>query len=58
MGATGKRYVAEVRAEAKRDKASEDVSSRFGTLWRETLLWFYGAVIVVAAVVAAVICGS
>lgn len=58
MGATGESYVARMKAEAKLDKSKDDVSSRFRTFWRETLVLFYGAVIVMALVVAGVICRS
>ncbi len=58
MGATSKPYVNQVKADARLDKSKEDVSSRFRTFWRETLILFYGAVILIALVVAFVICRS
>jgi hypothetical protein len=58
MGATGESYVARMKAEAKLDESKDDVSSRFRTFWRETLVLFYGAVFVMALVVAGVICRS
>lgn len=58
MGATSKPYVKRVKEEAENDKSKEDVSSRFKTFWRETLWLFYGAVILIALVVAVIICRS
>jgi hypothetical protein len=58
MAATSRSYVAKVKAEAVRDKSKEDVSSRFKTFWRQTLILFYGAVILIALVVALIICQS
>jgi hypothetical protein len=58
MGATSKSYVMQIKAEAKQDESKEDVSSRFRTFWRETLLLFYGAIILMALVVAVIICRS
>lgn len=58
MGATSKPYVKQVKEEVASHKAREDVSSRFGTFWSETLLVFYGAEILIALVVAIVICRS
>jgi hypothetical protein len=58
MGATSKGYVRQVKSEAQRDNSKEDVSSRFKTFWRETLLLFYGAVVLMALAVAVIICQS
>ncbi|MEK6328315.1 MAG: hypothetical protein AABM66_12455 [Actinomycetota bacterium] len=58
MSATSQPYIQQVKEEAEKDKSKEDVSSRFKTFWRETLLLFYGAVIVVALTVAVTICLS
>lgn len=58
MGATSKPYVTKVKAAAEQDSSKEDVSSRFETFWRETLLLFYGAVILTAVAVAVIICLS
>lgn len=55
MGATSKSYVAEIRTDAKQDGSKEDVSSRFRTFWRETLLLFHGTVMLMALIVAAII---
>jgi len=58
MGATGKSYVDRIRQDASKDTSKDDVSSRCKTFVRETLLLFYGAMILIALLVAAIICLS
>lgn len=55
MGATSKGFVERLRAAAEGSDSRLDVSSRFRTFWRQTLLVFYGAVISSAAAVAAIL---
>lgn len=58
MGATSKPYIERIKRDAEHANTTEDVSSRFKTFWRETLVLFYGAVILIALVVAVIICRS
>lgn len=58
MGATSNSYVMKIKADAKQDESKEDVSSRTKTFWRETLLLFYGTVILMVLVIAVIICRS
>jgi hypothetical protein len=55
MGATAPDYVKRVKAEAK-EAEGQDISSRPRTLVRETLLLFYGAIIIACLIVAALLC--
>lgn len=56
MGATAPDYVERIKQEVKEDEKKEDISSRWRTFWRETLLLFYGAVIATCLISAALIC--
>jgi hypothetical protein len=51
MGATSPSYVERIKEEEE-----EDISSRWRTFWRETLLLFYGAIIGTCLISAALIC--
>jgi hypothetical protein len=55
MGATGDRYVARVKTEARR-KGSENIASLWETVRRPALYLFYGAVIAAALLAAIIIC--
>jgi hypothetical protein len=56
MGATAPGYVERVKREARDDEKKEDISSRWRTFWRETLLLFYGAIASTCLIAAALIC--
>ena len=55
MGATGPTYVAKVAKEFADGRTKENVSSRWATLWRETLWLFYGAIILGTVIVAVLV---
>jgi len=56
MGATTSEYVKKIKAEAAENKRGENIGSRFRTFWRETLILFYGAILLTCLVTAAIIC--
>jgi hypothetical protein len=56
MGATAPDYVERIKKEVKENEKKEDISSRWQTFWRETLLLFYGAIIGTCLISAALLC--
>jgi hypothetical protein len=58
MGATAPDYVKRVKRESEDDETKANIGSRWLTFWRETLLLFYGAVILASLITAALICHS
>jgi predicted nuclease of restriction endonuclease-like RecB superfamily len=58
MGATAPVYVERVKKEAEEDEKKENIGSRWRTFWRETLVLFYGAIILTCLIAAALLCHS